>query len=122
MCSGSSITARSIASYEFENLVVFLAMLQLGFAALLASKPSRAHVLVKALVASRTICPSIKLATTRLWRTISLAADFGVSPSHHANGAQLGDVNWLQPQFSQHIVSVLPQPGRRAVQHRRRGG
>jgi len=58
---------------------VALAMKRLGFAGLLASKPCRERDLVAAMVASRIICPATKLATTRLWHTSTLAAEFGVT-------------------------------------------
>lgn len=58
---------------------VSLAMQRLGFASLLASKPSSERDLVCAMVASRIICPATKLATTRLWSTSTLAAEFGVA-------------------------------------------
>jgi len=58
---------------------VFLAMQRLGFASVLASKPSRERDLVLAMVASRIICPATKLATTRLWSVSTLAQEFGVS-------------------------------------------
>jgi transposase len=58
---------------------VDLAMQRLGFAGLLASKPCRERDLVGAMVASRIICPATKLATTRLWHTSTLAAEFGVA-------------------------------------------
>ncbi len=58
---------------------VALAMQRLGFASLLASKPCPERDLVCAMVASRIICAATKLATTRLWHTSTLAAEFGVS-------------------------------------------
>ena len=58
---------------------VALAMKRLGFAELLASKPCPERDLVCAMVASRIICPATKLATTRLWHTSTLAAEFGVA-------------------------------------------
>lgn len=58
---------------------VSMAMQRLGFASLLASKPCPERDLVAAMVASRIICPATKLATTRLWHTSTLAAEFGVS-------------------------------------------
>ena len=58
---------------------VFLAMQRLGFASVLASKPSRERDLVLAMVASRIICPATKLATTRLWGVSTLAQEFGVN-------------------------------------------
>ena len=57
---------------------VSLAMQRLGFASLLASKPCTERDLVQAMVASRIICPSTKLATTRMWHTSTLAQEFGV--------------------------------------------
>jgi transposase len=57
---------------------VCLAMQRLGFASVLASKPSRDRDLVLAMVASRIICPATKLVTTRLWDLSTLAQEFGV--------------------------------------------
>ena len=57
---------------------VSLAMQRLGLASLLASKPCRERELVLAMVAQRIVWPATKLATTRLWHTSTLAADFGV--------------------------------------------
>jgi transposase len=56
-----------------------LAMQRLGFASLIAAKPSRQRDLVLAMVASRIIEPHTKLATTRWWHTTTLAEDFGVA-------------------------------------------
>ena len=58
---------------------VSLAMQRLGFASLLASKPCPQRDLVAAMVAARIVCPATKLATTRLWHTSTLAAEFGVT-------------------------------------------
>jgi transposase len=58
---------------------VAAAMQRLGMAALLASKPSRERDLVSAMIASRILAPSPKLATTRWWHTTTLAEDFGVA-------------------------------------------
>ena len=58
---------------------VCLAMQRLGFASVLASKPSPQRDLVLAMVASRIICPATKLATTRLWHNSTLAREFGVN-------------------------------------------
>jgi len=58
---------------------VALTMQRLGFASLVASKPSRERDLVCAMVASRIVAPHTKLATTRWWHTTTLAADFGVA-------------------------------------------
>jgi hypothetical protein len=58
---------------------VALAMQRLGFASLIASKASPERDLVTAMVASRILAPSTKLATTRWWHTTTLAEDFGVA-------------------------------------------
>jgi transposase len=58
---------------------VAAAMQRLGMASLIASKPSRERDLVLAMVASRILAPSPKLATTRWWHTTTLAEDFGVT-------------------------------------------
>ncbi len=58
---------------------VTTAMQRLGFASLIAAKPSRERDLVLAMVASRILAPSPKLATTRWWHTTTLAEDFGVA-------------------------------------------
>ena len=57
---------------------VRLAMTRLGFASLLASKGCRERDLVCAMVAARILSPQTKLATTRWWKTTTLAEDFGV--------------------------------------------
>ena len=61
---------------------VALTLQRLGFAALIASKPSRERELVLAMVASRIVAPSPKLATTRWWHTTTLAEDFGVADAN----------------------------------------
>ena len=58
---------------------VAVAMQRLGFESLLASRGSRQRDLVLAMVASRIVAPHTKLATTRWWRTTTLAEDFGVA-------------------------------------------
>jgi len=73
---------------------VALAMQRLGFASLLASKPSRERELVLAMVAARIVAPSPKLATTRWWHTTTLASDFGVA---NANEDDLyAAMDWLR--------------------------
>jgi hypothetical protein len=52
---------------------------RVGFAALLASRPSRERDLVVAMVAARILEPDSKLATTRWWHTTTLPVDLGVS-------------------------------------------
>ena len=58
---------------------VAMTMQRLGFASLLASKACPERDLVKAMVASRIVCPATKLATTRIWHTSTLVEDFGVT-------------------------------------------
>ena len=58
---------------------VAMAMDRLGFASLLASKPSRERDVVLAMVAARIVESHTKLATTRWWHTTTLADDFGVA-------------------------------------------
>ena len=77
----SSDLAFAISSSRAHGHVqaVSLAMQRLGFTSLLASKPCPERDLVAAMVASRIICPTTKLATTRLWHTSTLATEFGVT-------------------------------------------
>ena len=58
---------------------VALAMQRLGFASVIASKPSHERDGVLAMVAARIVAPNTKLATAREWDTTTLAADFGVA-------------------------------------------
>lgn len=58
---------------------VLTAMQRLGFAALIAARPSRARALVVAMVAARILEPDSKLATTRWWHTTTLPAALGVA-------------------------------------------
>jgi len=58
---------------------VALAMQRLGMASLLSPKPCSKRDAVLALIASRIVAPTTKLATTRLWHTTTLAEDFGVT-------------------------------------------
>ena len=55
------------------------AMKRLDIASLLGSRPSRERDLVLAMVASRIVAPSSKLATSRAWHTTTLASDFCVA-------------------------------------------
>ncbi|MDA1183456.1 MAG: IS1634 family transposase [Acidobacteria bacterium] len=55
------------------------AMTRLGFASLLASRPSRDRDLVLAMVTARILEPTSKLATTRWWHTTTLPDAFGVT-------------------------------------------
>ena len=72
---------------------VSLAIQRLGLPALLASKPCRERELVLAMVASRIVSPATKLATTRLWHTSTLAADFGVLDASEDD--LYGAMDWL---------------------------
>ena len=72
---------------------VALAIQRLGLPALLASKPCRERELVLAMVASRIVSPATKLATTRLWHTSTLAADFGVLDASEDD--LYGAMDWL---------------------------
>jgi transposase len=58
---------------------VLAAMKRLGFAELVASRPSRSRDLVVAMVAARILRPQSKLATTRWWHTTSLPTELGVA-------------------------------------------
>ena len=58
---------------------VLNAMQRLGFAHLIASRPSRQRNLVVAMVAARILAPDSKLATTRWWHVTTLPALLGVS-------------------------------------------
>lgn len=82
---GEQLTAaadcfEAIASVAHGHVqAVSVAMHKLGFASLVAARPSRERNLVCAMVASRILAPHTKLATTRWWHTTTLAGDFGVS-------------------------------------------
>jgi hypothetical protein len=56
-----------------------IAMQQLGFESLIASRPSRERDLIVAMVMARIIEPTSKLATTRWWHTTTLPDIFGVA-------------------------------------------
>ncbi len=58
---------------------VLAAMQRLGFASLLASRPSRERELAVAMVVARILEPDSKLATTRWWHTTTLPTLLGVS-------------------------------------------
>ncbi len=75
-----SETFSAIASPAHGHVqAVMLAMQRLGFASLVASKPSRERDLVCAMVAARILAPHTKLATTRWWQTTTLAEEFNVT-------------------------------------------
>src|SRR5712692_4854523 len=56
-----------------------IAMTQLGFESLIASRPSRERDLIVAMVMARIIEPTSKLATTRWWHTTTLPELCGVA-------------------------------------------
>ena len=55
------------------------AMQRLGVESLLGSRSSAERAQICALIAARVLAPHTKLATTRWWRTTTLAEEFGVS-------------------------------------------
>jgi len=57
-------------------------MRQLGFDALLASRPCRERDLLLAMIAARVMDPCSKLGTTRLWTETTLARELGVAHAH----------------------------------------
>jgi len=57
---------------------VMRAMRKLGFPGLLSSRPCREANLVMGMVAARVVAPHTKLATTRWWKTRTLAEDLGI--------------------------------------------
>ena len=72
---------------------VLRAMRRLGFASLLSSRPCREVDLVIGMVVARIVAPDTKLATTRWWRTRTLAEELNI-------GAALEDdlyaaMDWL---------------------------
>jgi len=70
----------AIASAHHGHIqAVWLAMRQLGFVTLIASRPSRQRDLVVAMVAARILEPDSKLATTRWWHTTTLPTMLGVT-------------------------------------------
>ena len=58
---------------------VWIAMQRLGFAKLIATRPSRQRDLVVAMVVARILEPDSKLATTRWWHTTTLPAMLNVA-------------------------------------------
>ena len=66
---------------------------RLGLDTIIASKSGRERDLVVAMIVERLICPSSKLATTRLWHTTTLAGELSVSD---ADEDELYDaLDWL---------------------------
>jgi hypothetical protein len=69
------------------------AMARLGFEELIAARRSPQRDLVCAMVAARILAPHTKLATTRWWRTTTLAADLGVVDADEDD--LYGAMDWL---------------------------
>lgn len=57
---------------------VLTAMEHLGMANLIASKPCRERDIIMGLIAARILAPHTKLATTRWWKTCTLADELGL--------------------------------------------
>ena len=92
---------------------VLVAMKQLGFESLVASRPSRERALIMAMVAARILEPTSKLATTRWWHTTTIPDVFDVT------GADEDDLyaalDWLITR-QDHIEKKL------AARHLEKGG
>lgn len=70
---------RMIRSLPHGHVRAVLAMLgRLGLESLISSRPCRERDLVVAMITQRILCPSSKLAATRLWETTTLAEELGV--------------------------------------------
>ena len=96
--------------------LVLEAMRRLGLPALLDRRRSRRRDLVLALVAARLLHPASKLATVRLWRATTLAAELGVE------GADEDDVydamDWLlgrQPRIERRLAGRHLAEGAQAL-------
>ncbi len=73
----------AVASLHHGHVQAVLdAMRRLGFANLVASRPSRQRHLVLAMVAARLLEPDSKLGTTRWWNLTTLPTLLGVSDAH----------------------------------------
>ncbi len=64
---------------------VRVAMQQLGFDSLIASRPSPQREAVCAMVAARILSPQTKLATTRWWHSTTLPEEYGLSEANEAD-------------------------------------
>lgn len=72
-------TFRITRSLPHGHVDAVLTMIRkLGLEELIASEPSRPRDLVIAMIAQRLLCPSSKLANTRLWRETTLAEELAV--------------------------------------------
>ena len=72
---------------------VLTAMMRLGFASLIASRPSPERELVVAMVVARILEPGSKLATTRWWHTTTLPERLGVTEADE--DACYAAMDWL---------------------------
>jgi transposase len=71
---------RILRSLPHGHVQAVLGMIsKLGLDSFLASKPSRQRSLVVAMIAERLLFPASKLATTRHWRSTTLAEELGVA-------------------------------------------
>ena len=73
---------------------VLLAMRKLGVEGLIASRSSAERDMVLALIAQRVIKPASKLASTRAWRTTTLAQELGLSAGVSEDDAYRA-MDWL---------------------------
>jgi len=87
----SLVIERSLPHGHVE--AVLGTMRSLGLASLLSSGPCRERDLVLAMVAQRVLEPCSKLATTRLWRTTTLAEELGVEDA--SADALYAAMDWL---------------------------
>jgi hypothetical protein len=76
-------TVRSRAHGHVQ--AVRVAMQQLGFDSLIASRPSAQREAVCAMVAARILSPQTKLATTRWWHSTTLAEEYGLGDANEAD-------------------------------------
>jgi transposase len=90
-----------------------IAITQLGFESLIASRPSRERDLIVAMVMARIIEPTSKLATTRWWHTTTLPELFGVADADEDD--LYAALDWLMTRQG-HIEKKL------AARHLHKGG
>jgi len=90
-----------------------IAITQLGFESLIASRPSRERDLIVAMVMARIIEPTSKLATTRWWHTTTLPELLGVADADEDD--LYAALDWLMTRQG-HIEKKL------AARHLHKGG
>ena len=90
-----------------------IAITQLGFESLIASRPSRERDLIVAMVMARIIEPTSKLATTRWWHTTTIPELFGVADADEDD--LYAALDWLMTRQG-HIEKKL------AARHLHKGG